>query len=71
MQMETRKGEPTPVIAKALVDLDGAPFKEFARFREVWKNEDAYVYPGPIQYFGPEEVTGRTTATLRLEGGGG
>ena len=69
MQMETRKGQPTPVIAKALVDLDGAPFREFARYREVWKNEDHYVYPGPIQYFGPQEVTARTTATLQLEGG--
>ncbi len=69
MQMETRKGQPTPVIAKALVDLDGAPFGEFARYREVWKTEDAYVYPGPIQYFGPEDITERTTATLQLEGG--
>lgn len=71
MRMETRKGRPTPVIAKALVDLDGAPFKQFARYREVWKNEDAYVYPGPIQYFGPEEVTARTTETLQLESGEG
>jgi len=69
MQMETRKGQPTAVIAKALVDLDGAPFSEFARSREVWMKEDHYVYPGPIQYFGPQEVTGRTTATLQLEGG--
>lgn len=71
MQMETRRGQPTPVIAKALVDLDAAPFREFARYREVWENEDAYVYPGPIQYFGPQEITGRTTATLQLEGGQG
>ena len=69
MQMETRKGQPTPVIAKALVDLDGAPFGEFAKYREVWKAEDSYVYPGPIQYFGPEDITDRTTLTLQLEGG--
>jgi pyrophosphate--fructose-6-phosphate 1-phosphotransferase len=69
MQMETRKGQPTPVIAKALVDLDGAPFGEFAKYREVWKTADSYVYPGPIQYFGPEDITDRTTLTLQLEGG--
>jgi len=69
MRMETRKGRPTPVIAKALVDLQGAPFAAFQRERDAWSSEDAYVYPGPIQYFGPEEITGRTTATLELEAG--
>jgi len=69
MQMEIRKGQPTPVIAKALVDLSGAPFSEFAQHRESWAREDAYVYPGPIQYFGPEEITDRTTVTLQLEDG--
>ncbi len=71
MQMETRKGRPTPVIAKALVDLEGAPFGAFERERKTWAREDAYVYPGPIQYFGPAEVVGRTTATLQLEAGSG
>jgi pyrophosphate--fructose-6-phosphate 1-phosphotransferase len=69
MRMETRKGRATPVIAKALVDLEGAPFGEFAAQRDAWKTEDAYVYPGPIQYFGPPEITERTTMTLQLEGG--
>jgi len=69
MRMETRKGKPTPVIAKALVDLDGRPFGEFAAQRGEWKREDCFVYPGPIQYFGPPEVTGRTTVTLQLERG--
>jgi len=69
MRMETRKGHPTAVIAKALVDLEDAPFAEFAAQRDGWKTEDAYVYPGPIQYFGPPEITERTTVTLQLEGG--
>ena len=54
MQLEMRKGKPTPVIAKALVDLEGAPFGEFAENRESWAVEDRYRYPGPIQYFGPD-----------------
>ena len=59
----------TPVIAKALVDLNGAPFAAFAAGRGGWAVEDAYVYPGPIQYWGPEELADRTTATLSLEAG--
>ena len=69
MQLEMRKGKPTPVIAKALVDLNGAPFAAFAAGRGGWAVEDAYVYPGPIQYWGPEELADRTTATLSLEAG--
>jgi pyrophosphate--fructose-6-phosphate 1-phosphotransferase len=70
MQMEQRKGKPTPVIAKALVDLAGGPFKEFAVHRSAWEIGDDYVYPGPIQYFGPDEVCGARTRTLTLERGG-
>jgi pyrophosphate--fructose-6-phosphate 1-phosphotransferase len=69
MQMETRKGRPAPVIAKALVRLDGAPFRTFAAARELWAAEDAYRYPGAIQYFGPPAVAGGVTETLRLESG--
>ena len=69
MQIEMRKGKPTPVIAKALVDLEGAPFTEFAENRESWAVEDRYRYPGPIQYFGPDEIADATTWTLRLESG--
>jgi pyrophosphate--fructose-6-phosphate 1-phosphotransferase len=69
MQMETRKGRPAPVIAKALVRLDGAPFRTFAAARERWAAEDAYRYPGAIQYFGPPAVAGGVTETLRLESG--
>ena len=67
MNMERRHGEMKPVIRKALVELDGAPFKFFAANRDKWAIETAYVYPGPIQYFGPSEVCDQPTKTLQLE----
>ena len=67
MNMERRNGEMKPVIRKALVDLDGAPFKKFAEKRDEWAKETCYVYPGPIQYWGPASVCDRTTRTLSLE----
>ncbi len=67
MQIESRKGRPTPVIARALVDLDGAPFRAFAAAREAWQVEDHYLYPGPIQYFGPTQIADARTRTLHLE----
>lgn len=67
MNMEKRNGEMKPVIKKALVELDGAPFKYFASKREEWAKKTAYVYPGPIQYFGPKEVCDQPTMTLKLE----
>jgi pyrophosphate--fructose-6-phosphate 1-phosphotransferase len=69
MQLETRKGRPTPVIGKALVRLDGEPFGSFAAQRERWQLEDDYVFPGAIQYFGPPEVSGLPTLTTLLEQG--
>jgi pyrophosphate--fructose-6-phosphate 1-phosphotransferase len=69
MNMERRHGEMKPVIQKALVKLDGAPFKAFAAKRDEWALETAYVYPGPIQYFGPTEVCDQPTKTLTLEQG--
>ena len=69
MNMERRHGEMKPVIQKALVKLDGSPFKAFAAQRETWAKETAYVYPGPIQYFGPSEVCDQPTKTLQLEQG--
>ena len=65
--MERRNGEMKPVIQKALVKLDGAPFKEFASHRDEWALTTSYVYPGPIQYFGPTEVCDQPTKTLMLE----
>ena len=67
MNMEKRNGEMKPVIKKALVELDGAPFKEFVKHRAEWARETSFVYPGPIQYFGPTEVCDQTTKTLALE----
>ncbi|MCD8305364.1 MAG: diphosphate--fructose-6-phosphate 1-phosphotransferase [Prevotella sp.] len=67
MNMERRSGAMKPVIRKALVELDGAPFKYFAAHREEWAKTTSYVYPGPIQYWGPSEVCDRTTVTLALE----
>lgn len=69
MNMERRNGEMKPVIQKALVKLDGAPFKAFAAQRDKWAVETSYVYPGPIQYFGPTEVCDQPTKTLALEQG--
>ena len=67
MNMEKRAGEMKPVIRKALVELDGAPFKEFAAHRDEWARKTAYIYPGPIQYWGPTEVCDQPTKTLALE----
>ena len=67
MNMERRHGEMKPVIQKALVKLDGAPFKKFAANRDEWAKNTCYVYPGPIQYFGPTEVCDEPTKTLQLE----
>ncbi len=67
MNIERRKGKEKPVIQKALVRLDGAPFKAFAKVRDAWAREDRYVFPGPIQYFGPSSVTDITTRTLQYE----
>ena len=67
MNMERRNGEMKPVIQKALVQLDGAPFRRFAAKRAAWAISTDYIYPGPIQYFGPTEVCDQPTKTLQLE----
>ena len=67
MNMERRHGADKPVIRKALVELDGAPFKYFVSQRDQWAVETSFVYPGPIQYFGPAEVCDLKTCTLLLE----
>ena len=69
MNMERRNGELKPVIRKALVDLEGAPFKKFVELRDKWAKETSYIYPGPIQYWGPSDVCDQTTRTLALEQG--
>jgi len=67
MNMEKRHGHMKPVIQKALVELDGAPYKYFISKRGEWAYNTKFVYPGPIQYFGPSEVCDPTTETLKLE----
>ena len=69
MNIERRHGEDKPVIRKALVELDGKPFKFFEAHREQWAKETCYTYPGAIQYYGPTEVCDLTTRTLALEKG--
>lgn len=67
MNIERRHGEDKPVIQKALVKLDGNPYKKLLKNRENWAYEDHFVYPGPIQYFGPSEVCNAVAHTLGLE----
>ena len=67
--MERRNGKDKPVIRKALVDLNGKPFKYFESRREEWAVKTEYVFPGAIQYYGPSEVCDITTKTLELEKG--
>jgi len=67
MNMEKRHGEMKPVIKKALVELDGPVFRELEKNRTTWAQEDHYLFPGAIQYFGPSEVCDLVTRTLELE----
>ncbi len=67
LNMERRNGEMKAVIQKALVKLDGAPFKAFAEKRDEWAITTSFVYPGPIQYWGPSTVCDAPTKTLQLE----
>ena len=69
MNIERRHGEDKPVIRKALVELDGKPFKFFEANRDTWAKQTCYTYPGAIQYYGPSEVCDITTRTLALEKG--
>jgi pyrophosphate--fructose-6-phosphate 1-phosphotransferase len=69
MNIERRHGKDKPVIRKALVELEGAPFKYFEAHRAEWAENTCFVYPGAIQYFGPSEVCDATTITLALEQG--
>jgi pyrophosphate--fructose-6-phosphate 1-phosphotransferase len=67
MNIERRKGKEKSVIKKALVDLSGAPFKMFVKNREKWALSESYMFPGPMQYFGPASVADITTKTLQYE----
>ena len=67
MNMEHRHGSAKPVIRKALVELEGKPFKTFTSERDKWAVETSYHFPGAIQYYGPPEVCDQPTKTLLLE----
>ncbi|MDR0952654.1 MAG: diphosphate--fructose-6-phosphate 1-phosphotransferase, partial [Elusimicrobiota bacterium] len=67
MNIERRKGKEKPVIKKALVDLKGGPFKYLLKNRDKWAMGEYYIYPGPINFFGPSVLTDMTTKTLKLE----
>ncbi len=67
IHMETRKGKEKPVIKKAMVELEGPAFKHFATQRNQWEVNDAYTFPGPIQFFGPQDVTDQVPFSLALE----
>jgi len=67
MNIERRSGKEKPVIKKALVELNGAPFKKFAAARQKWAQTESYIYPGPVQFFGPPAVANMTTKTLQYE----
>lgn len=71
IKMEKRHGEDKPVIRKALVDLQGKPFKTFKQLRGIWTEKDDYADPGPVQFFGPKELTDSITMTLNLESAAG
>jgi len=65
MDVERRHGKFKPVIKKAMVELEGAPFKKFASMREEWALKNRYISPGPIQFVGP--VSDSLSRTLLLE----
>jgi diphosphate-dependent phosphofructokinase len=67
MNMEQRHGKKKPVIKKALVDLKGKPYKTFVAKRDQWATTTSYLFPGAIQYYGPDEVSNVPTKTLILE----
>ncbi len=67
MNIERRKGKEKPVIKKALVDLNGEPFKFLQKYKDNWSLTESYTFPGPIQYFGPSSICDMTTITLELE----
>ena len=67
MNVERRHGQDKPVIQKALVELDGKPFAKLVENRAKWAVETSYIFPGPIQYFGPAEVCDQPSKTIVLE----
>jgi pyrophosphate--fructose-6-phosphate 1-phosphotransferase len=65
MDVERRHGKFKPVIKKAMVELEGAPFRKYASMREEWALKNRYLSPGPIQFVGP--ASEKVNHTLLLE----
>ncbi|KAG2300964.1 hypothetical protein Bca52824_037436 [Brassica carinata] len=66
MDVERRHGKFKHVIKKAMVELEGAPFKKFASLREEWALKNRYISPGPIQFSGPGSDALSHTLLLEL-----
>ncbi|CAN1149137.1 Pyrophosphate--fructose 6-phosphate 1-phosphotransferase subunit beta [Linum perenne] len=66
MDVERRHGKFKAVIKKAMVELEGAPFKKFASLRDEWALKNRYTSPGPIQFMGPGADAVNHTLLLEL-----
>ncbi|MQM10078.1 hypothetical protein Taro_042967, partial [Colocasia esculenta] len=66
MDVERRHGKFKPVIKKAMVELEGAPFRKFASMRDEWALSNRYISPGPIQFIGPSSDAVNHTLLLEL-----
>ncbi len=65
LHFEQRSGREKPVIEKALVDLKSSSYVHYKKKCHAWELEDHYLVPGPIQFFGPAELTDAVPVTLR------
>ncbi|BBI17091.1 diphosphate--fructose-6-phosphate 1-phosphotransferase [Neochlamydia sp. S13] len=64
IHLEERHGKTKPVIKKALVELTSPIFNYFKQESVKWRLNDDYINPGPMQFFGPEEITHSKPFTL-------
>lgn len=64
LHFERRSGVIKPVIRRTLVDVAGPLFQSFAEQRGPWRLDDCFQQPGPIQYWGPEEIVRRPCISI-------
>ena len=64
---ERRRGRDVPLIHKAAVDLEGAPFRTLVSRRGGWRLARSFASPGPVQFDGP--LADEISVCLRLERG--